>query len=108
MARVSPIGNLDDFAPKSPEQKDKAVQPEIIEQLARENGFPSRQAPIAPHRAVKQQRRYVTGRNKQINIKATAETIERLYRKADELNVPLGEVLERAIGALEEKLLNGI
>jgi hypothetical protein len=104
--RVNPIGNLDDFAPTSAEKKEKPVEPEVIDQLARDNGFPSRQAVTTGSRATVRSgppRRYLTGRNQQINIKATADTIERLYRKADELNVPLGEVLERALAALEEK-----
>ena len=48
------------------------------------------------------QRRYTTGRNQQINVKATAETIARFYRIADEMNVPLGEVLSRALDALDK------
>lgn len=103
MGRVNPLGNLDDFAPKAvAERKDKPVQPEHIEQLARDNGFPSRQPTTAAPIPGRTQRRYVTGRNQQINIKATAETIDKLYRKADELRVPLGEVLARALEALDK------
>jgi hypothetical protein len=47
-------------------------------------------------------RRYKTGRNQQINIKATAQVIERLYKMADARRVPLGQLLEQAIDALEE------
>jgi len=43
----------------------------------------------------------VTGRNRQINIKATEETIDTLYRVADDLGLPLGAVLEQALAALE-------
>jgi len=46
-------------------------------------------------------RRYRTGRNQQINIKATAQVIERLYKLADARHVPLGELLEQALDALE-------
>jgi len=49
----------------------------------------------------RQQRRYTTGRNKQINIKAMDETIKRLYQMADERGVPLGVLLEQALDALE-------
>ena len=45
---------------------------------------------------------YTTGRNQQINIKATAETIARFYRLADENHVPLGALLEQALAALEQ------
>ena len=75
---------------------------EQIEQLAAASGFPSRQparAPAAPRQP--RGRRYKTGRNQQINIKATPEVIERLYKLADEKRVPLGELLERALAALE-------
>lgn len=51
----------------------------------------------------RQQRRHVTGRNRQINIKATEETIAALYRFADDLELPLDAVLERALATLEEQ-----
>lgn len=51
--------------------------------------------------APRQQRRHTTGRNQQINIKATAEIVEQFHRLADELGVPLDEVLARALKALE-------
>lgn len=53
-------------------------------------------APSSP----RQPRRRTTGRNRQINIKATEDTIEELYRIADTLDLPLGAVLERALEAL--------
>lgn len=46
-------------------------------------------------------RRYKTGRNQQINIKATRQVIERLYKLADAKQIPLGELLEQALDALE-------
>ncbi|BBD03658.1 hypothetical protein YGS_C4P0002 (plasmid) [Sphingobium sp. YG1] len=45
----------------------------------------------------------MTGRNRQINIKATEETIIELYRIADAMNLPLGAVLEQALVALERQ-----
>lgn len=95
--RVSPFGDLTDFSPKdkkAPGLDEKAV----IEQVAADNGFPSRQPVKAALK--QQQRRHRTGRNQQINIKATAETIDRMNRIADDLRIPLGEVLERALDAL--------
>jgi hypothetical protein len=35
-------------------------------------------------------------------VKATAETVERFNRLAEEMRVPLGEVLARALEALEK------
>lgn len=108
MARANPLADLSDFSPKAPGQGTREnVSPEDIEKIATENNFPSRQ-PRVPSASgpvtmppQKKQRRYVTGRNQQINIKATAETIAKFNLLADRLGVPLGEVLERAVDALE-------
>lgn len=106
--RVNPFGDLDDFTPAPKTKPSKAAQQEIIDQVASENGFPSRQPakrptlsaePSAPTRT---QRRHRTGRNQQINLKATTETIDHLYRVADRLGVPLGEVLARALVELDK------
>jgi RNA polymerase-interacting CarD/CdnL/TRCF family regulator len=94
----SDIETLPTFAPKA-----KALRPAAgqIEKIAEANGFPSRQAAKTPPRA-SARRRYKTGRNQQINIKATAEVIERLYKMADTRRVPLGELLEQALNALQK------
>jgi hypothetical protein len=112
--RANPFGDLGDFplAPAKPKP-----DPAVIDQVAEAHGFPSRK-PAAPPTVdptpaslpvsaavdpapARKQRRYTTGRNKQVNIKATDETIQRLYRLADDRNVPLGELLEQALDALE-------
>ncbi len=108
MSRANPFGDLDDFAPQG---KSKSVPAAAIEEIAQTSGFPSRKAqsnssgaeaaeatpsPSLPLR----RRRRTTGRNQQINIKATEETIAELYRVADELDLPLGAVLEQALQAL--------
>lgn len=102
MSRANPFEDLGDFAPKT---HSKPVQVEQIDQIATEMGFPSRQpttaAVHATPKAVPIRRRYTTGRNQQLNIKATAETVELFYRLADQQNVPLGELLEQALSALE-------
>lgn len=112
MSRANPFGDLDDFAPQG---APKPVPAAAIDEIAEASGFPSRKAaaPKAPEPAAKkvppsakassparQPRRRTTGRNRQINIKATEETIETLYRVADEMDLPLGAVLERALEAL--------
>ena len=105
--RANPFPDLNEFQAKP---KPKPVQKEEIEKLARENGFPSRQ-PIKPTpenkvkpaaKSERKGRRYTTGRNQQINIKATAETIDRLYRLADDQNIPLGKLLDMALDAFEQ------
>lgn len=106
MSRANPFGDLDDFAPQG---ETRPVAPEAIDQLAQESGFPSRKAQSAPSSAgeepptPRRARRHVTGRNRQINIKATEETIDTLYRIADDLGLPLGAVLEQALAALKKQ-----
>ena len=116
--RANPFGDLGDFTPAQAKPK---PDPAVIDQVAEAHGFPSRK-PAAPPAVeltpapspastpepvpgdtspARKQRRYTTGRNKQVNIKATDETIQRLYRLADERQVPLGELLEQALDALQ-------
>ena len=103
--RVNPF-DLGDFAPAPAKPKKELL--DVANQVAAEHGFPSRQPPklteTAPVTEIgqRQQRRYTTGRNKQINIKATEETIERMGQMADERGVPLGRLLELALDALEK------
>lgn len=101
--RTNPFADLSDFDVKQAKPKPDS---EIIDRLAEEASFPSRspQPAAGASSPVRQpQRRYVTGRNKQINIKATDDTINRLYSVADRLDLPLGAVLDQAIKALIEK-----
>lgn len=101
MTRANPFTDLSDFAPKA---QAKPVEPQQIERIASELGFPSRQPVVseaAPKTAPKR-RRYTTGRNQQLNVKATAETVARFYRLADQQGVPLGELLDQALQALEK------
>jgi hypothetical protein len=101
-SRANPFANIENLPtfeskPKSP----KPLANEQIEQIAEANDFPSRQAARPPARR-RSGRRYKTGRNQQINIKATLQVIERLYQMADTRRVPLGELLEQALDALEK------
>jgi hypothetical protein len=109
MSRVNPldIDDLSDFAPRSAVESSKPIASDVIDEISRKSGFPSRQpkkaSPTLPAQP-RTQRRYVTGRNQQINIKAKAETIAMLNTLADKLNAPFGEVLERALHALDTSL----
>lgn len=126
MSRANPFGDLDDFGS---DNSAKPVPADAIDKIAQSSGFPSRKAgaakasetaswtgetaspspaqtratPPAASQPVRQPRRHVTGRNRQINIKATEETIEELYRIADAMNLPLGAVLEQALAALDRE-----
>lgn len=110
MSRANPFGDLDDF---STHGETRPIAPEAIDQLAQASGFPSRKAQGTPAQpearagagevapTARRPRRHLTGRNRQINIKATEETIDRLYHIADEHGLPLGAILEMALTALE-------
>jgi hypothetical protein len=74
---------------------------ETIERIAEENNFQSRQAAKTPKEPKRKRRVYTTGRNRQFNIKATAETVERFNKMADERKVPLCELMELALDALD-------
>lgn len=110
MNRANPFGDLDDFAT---DPASRPVATEAIDQLAEASGFPSRKAQAAPVARegkepptaplARQPRRHTTGRNRQINIKATEEVIATLYAIADDMRLPLGAVLEQALAALNEK-----
>jgi len=102
--RVNPFANLAEppvFSTKA--KAEKPVQTETIERIAEENNFPSRQASKIPKEPKRKRRLYTTGRNRQFNIKATAETVDRFYKMADEKKVPLCELMELALDALERE-----
>ena len=121
--------DLSDFKPRVAPQH--SVSLEVIDQIAEKEGFPSRtaqgassptqltatsskelEATLSAHTpqqlrgtsgSVHAPRRYTTGRNQQINIKATSETIHRLQNLAIAAGVPQGELLRRALDAYENK-----
>jgi hypothetical protein len=106
--RANPFADLSDFEPKPPTSSTAGILPAALERVAQDNGFPSRQSKRSPEAATeiphrRPGRRYTTGRNQQINIKATAAVIERLYHIADTRHIPLGQVLEMALEALERQ-----
>jgi hypothetical protein len=82
-------------------KKQAAVAEEAIEQISRENNFPSRQAPKAPVISKRRQRRYRTGRNRQLSIKTTDATAERFIKAADDREMPYGQLLAIALDALD-------
>src|SRR4051812_10934057 len=101
--RANPFATLDgvpDFKPKA--ARERPVANGEIDRIADENGFPSRQPPKVKE-PKRKRRRYTTGRNQQFNVRASAETIERFYRMADERRTSLCALLEVALSALEEQ-----
>jgi hypothetical protein len=121
-SRDNPFAALRD-PPASPLEPTRThpVDPQQLLALAGATGFsvPSRQSaavPVPPPpstepeaisfrmplRRTQRARRTTTGRDRQINIKATSDVIDRMQNLADDLNMPLGELLEHAIDYLEE------
>jgi len=122
--RVNPFGDLGDFAPAP--AKPKAEILEVANQVAEQQGFPSRQpvkpaapdvapapapaTPSAPEVPAAQaqpkeqlpSRRRMTGRSEQVNIKTTFAAKKRLMEISVERDMPLGEILEQALEALEK------
>jgi hypothetical protein len=100
--RVTPFANLDEppvFAPKP--KPSGPVEKESIARMAKEQGFPSREAPRNANPPKRKPRIHLTGRNQQFNAKATPETIQRFYKMAAEKNVVLGELLRLCLDAME-------
>jgi hypothetical protein len=94
-ARADPCGDLDlsGFEPTTPQRPAK----DAVRAVSEQNSFLSR----APKLMQKLPRRRRTGRNVQLNIKATAATIARFTALADQRQVAFGELLEHALDALE-------
>ena len=95
------------FTPKKPQQKEKPIPVEAVRAVAETAKFPSREhTPAAPAAVpvTREQRRHRTGRNVQLNIKVKSETLDAFYKIADSNGWVLGETLEQAVSALEEKL----
>lgn len=100
--------DLSDFTPKPRASASPKPDKKAIRESAEQRGFSSREpksevepVPVAP---VRRPRRHVTGRNQQFNVKATAETVQRFYDISDAQGWVLGETLEHALAALEQKL----
>ena len=102
--RANPFAGIEKLPAFEPKPKaPKPVANDQIEKIAEADGFPSRQATPRALTTRARGRRYRTGRNQQINIKATQQVIERLYKLADTKRIPLGELLEQALDALEKR-----
>jgi hypothetical protein len=97
------------FAPKEPKVQEKKIPVEKVRAISEAANFPSREAvapapPVPAAEVPREQRRYRTGRNVQLNIKVKSETLDAFYNLADSQGWVLGETLERAVKALQDAL----
>jgi|SRR5581483_2209813 len=93
--------DLSQFTPNKP-AKAELPAPEAVRAIAEGAKFQSREPLKAPK--PRQQRRYRTGRNIQLNTKVTLNTRDGFYEISDRYNWVLGETLERALQALKREL----
>jgi hypothetical protein len=109
--RANIFGDSDDldissFQPKSASEPLPQVPAAKIREVSEGASFRSREPDAAPPSEIptimRRQRRYTTGRNQQLNIKASPETVERFSALADKLGLSLAETLEHALVALEK------
>lgn len=99
--------DISGFAPKPPEKTTAkpAAKREQVRAVSEAASFRSREpkpAPVSPPK--REQRRYRTGRNAQLNIKIRPETLEEFYAIVDRQGWVQGEAFERAIEALKREL----
>ena len=103
--------DLSSFTTK-PRPDQKAPSMEQVRAVSEAANFPSREAspaPLPPPPTAKKTtvRRYRTGRNVQLNIKATQESVDDFYAITDahaDEKWSLGYTFERAIAALKREL----
>jgi hypothetical protein len=97
--------DISGFVPKA--DKPPALPLEKIRAVSEEASFRSREPRAArepaPH-SERERRRFRTGRNVQLNIKARPEAIDAFYALADREGWVLGEAFEHAVEALERAL----
>ena len=105
MMAGSPVSIFDDDEPAAPPPVPRP-DPEQVRALSEAANFRSREAvPALALSAPKRQPwRYHTGRNVQFNARAKQQTVDDFHAIAEQLDRPIGEVLERALAALKREL----
>ena len=94
--RPSVLDDEDDLSRFAPTQ-------EHVRAVAIAGGFPSRQAPVAP-RPPREPYRYRTGRTEQFSVRIRPEDHDAFYAIAKANGWKIGETVEAALAALQEKL----
>jgi len=79
---------------------------EAIAAVAARNGFPN-VTPNAPPASVADQnarrQRQPTGRNYQFNVRLRRDTLDFIYARANERNIPVAQVIEDMVEALKRQ-----
>ena len=103
----SPEIDISGFAPKAAPDAD-APAPEKVRAVAEAAQFRSREPKVAkpqvPPTPKREPRRHRTGRNVQLNLKASQETVDAFYAITDKEGWVLGQTLEEAVNALQREL----
>ena len=97
--------DISGFEPKP--AKSPAVQSDLVKAVSEAAHFRSRdpkQDTVRQNAAKREPRRYRTGRNTQLNIKARSEAIDEFYAIADRQGWVLGETFEHAVDALKRDI----
>ena len=99
--------DIDSFKPEAA----PAPEPDLakLKVISEASNFLSRQAkPLqAPAPVKREQRRHRTGRNVQLNIKATQVAIDEFNALCQEQNWVTGEALERMLAAIKREIKGG-
>lgn len=84
---------------------------ELLDEVAAQHGFDSRQPARQPKVAsvaaastvesTKKQRRQRVVRTEQLNLRVTESTLSRFYALVDNLQIPMGELLDRLLNEYE-------
>jgi hypothetical protein len=105
--RVNPFDQLSEAQlaqqVSSTKVEKKTINMDVIDRLAEDHGFPSRQPTEKNPHLRRRVRVNATGRNLLISIRLTGAVKERFYKAADERRIALCELLELALDALDQK-----
>jgi hypothetical protein len=94
------------FAAKTPKTEKSEAAADAIRAVSEASSFRSREPAAAKVEQAprREPRRYRTGRNVQLNVKVSAETLAAFHAIADSQGWVLGETLEQAVAALEREM----
>jgi hypothetical protein len=100
----TPSLDVSSFAPKASIDA-QAPQAEEVREVSKAARFTSREPKRLEEKSEKRpRRRYRTGRNVQLSVKALATTVDAFYAVTDEQGWVLGYTLQRAMEALQREL----